>query len=192
MPQHTVLHPTLAKVLARTQALLGLSLLLALGGLDFFYPSAYSVQAGVHGTSAIGAMIMGTFMTHRAYPLIRGVHVNMESLRDMLMLSTALNFTALISGNWIYMRYRGTDGPRDWILQHVANFHNVLMEFKEFISIFPFPLMLAATFITFYYRDHLEERRDITQFTGILILLSWLFLLGGFVAGLTLAKLRFV
>jgi len=74
----------------------------------------------------------------------------------------------------------------------VPAFHNYMMEFKEFISLFPFPLMLAATFILFYYDDAIRARRDLTQLVGILILLAWLFLLLGFVAGLVLAKLRFV
>jgi hypothetical protein len=64
------------------------------------------------------------------------------------------------------------------------------MEFKEFISLFPFALMLTVTFILFYYGNAIATRRDILNFVGILMLLSWLFLLFGFVAGLTLAKLH--
>jgi hypothetical protein len=44
----------------------------------------------------------------------------------------------------------------------------------------------------FYYGEAIRTRRDLTQLVGILILLAWLFLLMGFVAGLVLAKLRFV
>jgi Ca2+/Na+ antiporter len=64
------------------------------------------------------------------------------------------------------------------------------MEFKEFVSLFPFSLMLAVTFMLFYFGDAISTRRDIMNFIGILMLLSWLFLLFGFVAGLTLAKLH--
>jgi hypothetical protein len=42
----------------------------------------------------------------------------------------------------------------------------------------------------FYFGDAISTRRDIMNFIGILMLLSWLFLLFGFVAGLTLAKLH--
>ena len=66
------------------------------------------------------------------------------------------------------------------------------MEFKEFVSLFPFPLMLAATFILYFYGLPIQYRRGITRFVGITILVSWSFLLLGFVAGLVLAKLRFV
>jgi hypothetical protein len=90
------------------------------------------------------------------------------------------------------MRYRGEGGAKDWILAHTPTFHNVMMEFKEFISLFPFPLMLAVTFILFYYGDAIAEQREVLNFIGILILIAWLFLLLGFVAGLTLAKLHFV
>jgi hypothetical protein len=66
------------------------------------------------------------------------------------------------------------------------------MEFKEFVTLFPFPLMLATTFILFYYKAVMHFRRDLALFVGISILISWFFLAFGFVAGLALAKLRFV
>jgi hypothetical protein len=50
--------------------------------------------------------------------------------------------------------------------------------------------MLTVTFILLYYGNAIATRRDILNFVGILMLLSWLFLLFGFVAGLTLAKLH--
>jgi hypothetical protein len=52
--------------------------------------------------------------------------------------------------------------------------------------------MLAVTFIFFYYGNGVQYQREITQFVGVLILLAWLFLMIGFVTGLTLAKLHFV
>lgn len=182
----------LAKYLVRAQAGLALLILVLLAGLDFLFPTEYRLQAGVHGVSAIAALIVGTFLTHRAYPLIRGVRVHLESLRRWVMGGMFLNLLGAISGNWIYMRYRGQDGPRDWILAKAPAFHNVMMEFKEFVSLFPFPLMLAASFILFYYGEGIYRHRDISQFVGILILLAWLFLMVGFVTGLTLAKLHFV
>lgn len=192
MPTDQYLQGQLAKFLVRTQAITALCILLALAGLDFFFPTNYHLQAGIHGISSISALVLGTYLTHRAYALIRGVHINFHSLRYWLLGATAINFLGALSGNWIYMRYRGQDGPKDWILANVPAFHNYLMEFKEFVSLFPFPLMLAGSFILFYYGDAIHERRDLTQLVGILILLAWLFLLLGFVAGLTLAKLRFV
>jgi len=182
----------LAKHLVRVQAGFALAILILLAGLDFFFPTEYRLQAGIHGVSTIAALIVGTFLTHRAYPLIRGIRIHFDSLRRWVLGATALNLLGAISGNWIYMRYRGQEGPRDWILAKVPTFHNVMMEFKEFVSLFPFPLMLAVTFILFYYGDGIQRQREITQLTGILILLAWLFLMIGFVTGLTLAKLHFV
>ncbi|NOS88325.1 MAG: hypothetical protein HOP34_07245 [Methylococcaceae bacterium] len=185
-------HGTLSKTLVRTQAALALFVLLWLGGLDFFFPSHFSLQAGVHGLSTISAMVAATFLTHRAYHLIRGVHINMRSLRYWALAATVLNFFGAVSGNWVYMRYRGEGGAKDWILAHAPSFHNVMMEFKEFVSLFPFPLMLAVTFVLFYYGDALATRRDLLSFVGLLMLIAWLFLLLGFVSGLTLAKLHFL
>lgn len=181
-----------SKYLARTQAVMALLLLLGLCGFDFLFPTEYGIKAAIHGLSAIAALVFGTLLTHRVYPLIRGVKINFDSLRLWALIATALNLLGAISGNWIYMRYRGQNGPRDWILDHAPGFHKVLMEFKEFVTLFPFPLMAATSFILFYYRSVLHYRRDVALFCGISIMLSWLFLAFGFVAGLMLAKLRFV
>lgn len=186
------MHGNLAKILVRSQAYLALMILLLLAGMDFFFPSNYSLQAGVHGMSAIGSVVAGTYLTHRAYALIRGVHINFKSLRYWVVASTVLNFLGAVSGNWIYMRYRGEGGPKEWILANAPAFHNYMMEFKEFVTLFPFPLMAAVSFILYYYGDAIHTRRDLTQFVGIIILVSWLFLLLGFVTGLVLAKLHFV
>ncbi len=192
MNSEQYLHGNLAKYLVRIQSYLALLVLLLLGGLDFFFPTSYRVQAGLHGMSAIGSIVVGTYLTHRAYALIRGVHINFNSLRHWVVGSTLMNFLGAVSGNWIYMRYRGEGGPREWILANAPPFHNYMMEFKEFVTLFPFPLMAAVSFALYYYGDAIHLRRDLTQFVGIVILLSWFFLLLGFVTGLVLAKLRFV
>ena len=185
-------HGSLSKTLIRTQAAIALFVLLWLGGFDFFFPSNFRLQAGLHGLSTISALVTATFLTHRAYHLMRGVHINFQSLRYWTLTAAVLNFLGAASGNWMYMRYRGEGGAKDWILAHTPLFHNVMMEFKEFISLFPFPLMSAVTFILFYYGDTIVGQREVLNFVGILILIAWLFLLMGFVAGLTLAKLHFV
>lgn len=177
---------------AVAQAGLALSMLMLLAGLDFFFPTAYRVQAGVHGVSAIAALIVGTMLTHRAYPLLRGSRIDLDALRNWVLAATLLNLAGAVSGNWIYMRYRGQNGPREWLLANVPTFHNVMMEFKEFVSLFPFPLTLAAAFVLLYYGEAIRWRRDLLQFVGLLVLLAWAFLLLGLVTGLTLAKLRFV
>lgn len=185
-------HDNFSKTLIRTQVAIALALLVLLPAANFYYPSEYSLQAGIHGISTIAAIVVGTYLTHRAMPLIKGMQVRFDSLRRWLLAATLVNLAGAISGNWIYMRYRGQEGPREWILAHVPFFHNVLMEFKEFVSLFPFPLMLTATFALYYYGMSIRYRRDIIRFVGITILVSWSFLLLGFVAGLVLAKLRFV
>jgi hypothetical protein len=182
----------LTKTLIRFQAICALALLIMISGLDLFFPTQYALKAAVHGISAISALFVGTFMTHRGYFLLRGARTNYQSLRKWSLGSMTLNLLAAISGNWIYMRYRGQNGPKDWIMENAAEFHKVLMEFKEFVSLFPFPLMAIATFALFYYKDNIHLRHDIKQFIGIIIMASWFFLMLGFVSGIILAKLRFV
>jgi ABC-type multidrug transport system permease subunit len=52
--------------------------------------------------------------------------------------------------------------------------------------------MLSATVLLYYYGLPIQIRRDLCKFVGITILVSWSFLMLGFVVGLILAKLRFV
>lgn len=53
-------------------------------------------------------------------------------------------------------------------------------------------LSFIASQVLFCYGDRIYARRDLTQFVAIGILVSWFFLMLGFVAGLVLSKLRFV
>lgn len=186
----TIHHHTLSKILVRTQAFIALFVMLCLGGFNFLFPSQFNIEAGVHGISTILAVVTGTFLTHRSYHLLRHVHINFHSLRHWAVTATVMNLLAAISGNWMYMRYRGEGGAKEWIVSHVPNFHNYMMEFKEFVSLFPFPLMLAVSFILVYYGDDITEHRDVLNFVALLILTAWLFLMFGFVSGLTLAKLH--
>jgi hypothetical protein len=182
----------LTKSLIKTEAVVAVLAVATISWVNFFFPTNYYLQAGLHGLSSAGALSVGLYVTHRAYPLLRGVRVELESLRRWVLAAMVLNLLGAVTGNWIYMRYRGEGGPRQWILTNAPSFHNVMMEFKEFISLFPFPLMLSAAFILYYYGNKIHMRRDLTQAVGVLIQLSWLFLILGLFSGLVLAKLRFV
>jgi hypothetical protein len=53
MTEDSVFYGHFSKYLARVQVGLALVLLIGLCGFDFFFPSACSLQAGIHGISAI-------------------------------------------------------------------------------------------------------------------------------------------
>ncbi|WP_460035192.1 hypothetical protein [Methylothermus subterraneus] len=173
---------------------IGFVLLLTGGGeaLLWFFPSPYQIKAAVHGLSSILALAAVTYLAHRLYPVLRGARTAWEVLPNGLLIALAANLAAALSGNWIYMRYRGEEGPRDWILANAPAFHNVLMEFKEFVSLFPCLLLTTAVFCAFYYGEQVLRRRELAQFFAVLILAAWMFALIGWVSGVTLAKLRFV
>lgn len=107
MHSEAPLQGSLSRSVARAQAALTLLLLTGLAGLDFFFPTGYRIQAGLHGLSSIASAVVGTLLTHRAYPLIRGVRVDFRSLRHWVLGSATLNLLGIVSGNWIYRRYRG-------------------------------------------------------------------------------------
>ncbi len=180
------------RTLLWTQLSFALVLSLWLAGMDFFFPSAYRVKAGVHSLSSIAAAVLGTYLVHQLYPLLRGARLNLIKLRFWLMLALTANLAAAVSGNWIYMRYRAEDGPRDWILANAPGFHNLMMEFKEFVSLFPVLFATVCVFASFYYGELILKRRDLAVTLASLILLTWILIMTGLVTGLGLAKLRFV
>lgn len=47
------------------------------------------------------------------------------------------------------------------------------MEFKEFVTLFLSPIMLATAFILFYTVPAMPFRRDLALFVGISIMISW-------------------
>ncbi|MCX8048727.1 MAG: hypothetical protein N3A55_03575 [Methylohalobius sp.] len=169
-----------------------LSVLVGGEGLLLFFPSPYQIKAAVHGLSSVLAIATSTYLVHRIYPVLRGAKAAWSALPNWLIAAVATNLAAAISGNWIYMRYRGEGGPRAWILANAPGFHNVLMEFKEFISLFPCFLLTVAVFCAYYYGEQVMRRRELSQFFVALILAAWIFALIGWMSGLTLAKLRFV
>ena len=68
------------KILIRSQVGIALLLLLlALSASDFLFPSEYKLKAGIHGVSAILAVVVGTFLTHLALPLIKGMQVRLAN-----------------------------------------------------------------------------------------------------------------
>lgn len=77
-------------------------------------------------------------------------------------------------------------------MYHSPEVHLILMEYKEFVSLYPLPLGVAAGFLLRRFRHTLEPGSAVSGIIALLITLFWICLLIGFAFGIGLTKLRMV
>lgn len=98
-------------------------------------------------------------------------------------------FLAAVSGNMIYIAYRGEVGPREFFKGNFPEIHEIFFEFKEFIGLFPLPIAVAATFILWKYRNSLPVDENIRNAVGVMIAVAWTVLMIVFILGARITKL---
>lgn len=145
----------------------------------------------LHGLASMLTVIVSTFLLHLAYPLLRGREEAAKRLTGPLWITNLLTLLSVVFGNWLYIGYRAHDGAQQWFLANSPAAHTVLMEYKEFVSLFPLPLGVAAAFLLWRHRADLHES-GVGQVAAMLITLLWVCLLIGLALGLGLAKLKLV
>ncbi len=150
----------------------------------------YAIPSALHGVSAMIFVIVATVSAYLGYRLFTG---RLTAYQDLRMLAGLNSFFALITvlfGNWIYIYYRGTGGPRSYFVENNPEVHEIFFEFKEFIALFTLPMAVAAAFILWRERDELRSRPWLAEATGILLILAWAFLMLAFGLGAAITKLK--
>lgn len=145
----------------------------------------------LHGLASMLTVIVSAFLLHLTYPLLRGREEAAKRLIGPLWITNLLTLLSVIFGNWLYIGYRAHDGVQQWYLANAPAAHTVVMEYKEFVSLFPLPLGLAAAFLLWRYREDLHGS-GVAHVVTMLITLLWICLLIGLATGLGLAKLKLV
>jgi hypothetical protein len=178
--------------LAVTQACVAALFFLAIPLFNLLGISSRTLASVSHGLGATVTLLLSCFTIHKIYPLLRGKEGAAAKLELYLWLLNALVLITIVTANWLYIGYRAPDGGQEWLLYHHPIGHSVFMEFKEFVSLFPLPLGVAAAWILRRFRNDLQENREIASIVSILVTLMWICLLLGFVIGIGLAKMRMV
>jgi hypothetical protein len=178
--------------IAAGQAWLGAALLFAIPLFDYLRPTDFPWHATLHALSAVGMVVLGGYVGHHAIYMLRGAVVRIPIIRRLSYCCVGLSAVAIVSGNWAYMPYRGTGGARQRLLAAAPFFHNVLMEFKEFICLLPLPLYVSAAFLLWQYGDHAARDRRVAPAIGVLLIAAWVFLITGAVVGISIAKVQFL
>ena len=181
-----------ARDFAVTQASVAALLFLSIPLFNVIGYSNHKLEAVLHGLGATITVIMSCQVLHLTYPMLRGKKGAAVTLEWVLWLTNILVLITIILGNWLYIAYRGPDGPQQWLMYRSPEVHLIIMEFKEFVSLYPLPLGIAAAVLLRRFRHKLEPGSAVSGIIALLITLFWICLLIGFACGLGLTKLKMV
>ena len=182
-----------------TVCVYGLSLLSAatfifLPLVNFLHPSPWQrYMNGLHGLAAVLATVVIAYAGHLAFPLLRRKPGILPQVRTLSFWATLLALLAVISGIWIYARYRAPiEGARAWLKENTPLVHYLYMEYHEFTVLFTVPLGTACTWILWRYGDSIFERRHRAALSicAIGLMAMMFFGLGGFISGMGVAKIH--
>jgi len=176
------------KDLAIMQAGVTALLFLSIPLLNLIGPGVNKWPAVLHGLASTLTLIFGCQALHGIYPLLRSKEGSAGKLERKLWMLNGLILLAIIFGNWLYIAYRAPDGLQQWELFYNPSMHLVAMEFKEFVALFALPTGVAAAFLLHRFRYALHLDPWISGAVAMLVSLSWICLLIGFVLGIAITK----
>ncbi len=177
--------------LAVTQAVVAALFFLMIPVFHLLGVSSYKLAGFLHGIGATLTVILSCRVLHLLYPLMRGQDGAAKKLSLALWLTNFLVLLTIVFGNWLYIGYRAPDSTQQYLIYNIPVLHTVVMEFKEFVSLFPLPLGIAAGVLLHRFRSNLHES-GVASVVAMLVTLFWICLLIGMVTGWGLSKMRMV
>ncbi|MGM7684556.1 hypothetical protein ACSVDA_20755 [Cytobacillus sp. Hm23] len=181
-----------ARDLAVTQAGVAALLFLIMPILHLIDNSQYKWLSVLHGVGATLTILVSCYMLHLLYPLLRRRADAVKRLKFILTIVNTLIAATIITANWLYIGYRAPDGARQWFIYHQPSIHLILMEYKEFVGLFPLPLGIGALWILHRFGKQMEHTSNnlISSTIAVILTLMWICLIIGFVFGITMVKIK--
>ena len=152
--------------------------------------SAHAFAAAMHGMLAFLLLITATIGLHQGYRIYRGELVDLDDVLLPSVVNAVLALFTIAFGNWIYIPYRATGGPREYFLNNAPMIHKIYFEFKEYIALFALPLAVAAAFILLYYQTDLIRRPWLRYAVAALLALMFFCVMIAFGLGAAITKLQ--
>lgn len=146
----------------------------------------------LHGIAAGLLMVTATIGLFQAYRLFAGHARGIAEFQVVSIANAVLALTTILLGNWLYIPYRASGGPRSYFLQHTPEIHTVFFEFKEFAALFPLPLAVATAFLFLYYGATALRRKDLSALAAVWLTLVFCYFLAAFALGAAVTKLKAV
>ena len=151
--------------------------------------SAYAIRSALHGLAAGIFMITITVGLFQAFRLWIGVPINVRDFEVGSIIAAVFCFLTIVSGNWLYIPYRATGGPRSQFLATAPEVHKIFFEFKEFTALFTFPLLITACYVICRYGAHLNRDRQLREIVSLLLVLAFFYFAVAFGLGAAVTKL---
>ncbi len=158
----------------------------------FFKDGTLAVISAAHGLFATLGVLVGTIASYLGWRLFTGKIKAFSDLKILSAIATFIAAATIVFGNWIYIAYRAAGGPRAFFLKENPEIHEIFFEFKEFIALFPLPLVVAATYVIWRYGDQLIEHKSLRTWVGVVIAVAWAGLMIAYLLGAGITKLRSV
>ena len=152
----------------------------------------HAIKGALHGAAAILFMITATVGLYQGYRIFAGQARSLAELQIGRVVNATLAFITILLGNWIYIPYRATGGPREYFLQTSPEIHKIFFEFKEFVALFTLPLAVSAAFLLVYYGVQAVRQRGLAVVTSILLALVFFYFFVAFGLGAAITKLKAV
>ena len=154
--------------------------------------SAYKMHGAIHGLFAGVFMITVTIGLYEAFRLWAGLKFSVRELEIGSLISAFTCFLTIASGNWIYIPYRSSGGPRSQFLESVPEIHQIFFEFKEFTALFTLPLIVTAAYLICRYSDRIISNKKLRELVALLLVLTFFYFVIAFGLGAAVTKLKSV
>jgi hypothetical protein len=174
--------------MAVAQGLIAIVFFLLIPLSNAFGPGDHRIAGVLHGLGASLTLLVATYTWHAYYVYAKGIEAAGPQLERRLFMTNVLTLATLVAGNWLYIGYQAPEGAQEWFKLHAPSGHWVIMEYKEFISLLPFPLGVAASVLLRRFARCGNSMANQRFAVGILLTLLWFCLFVGFSFGLVLAK----
>ena len=158
----------------------------------FLGDGGYAVVGTIHGMLATLGVLVGTIAAYLGWRLFIGKLRAFSDLKLLSMVSALVSAGTIFFGNWIYVGYRASGGPRAYFIANNPEIHEVFFEFKEFIALFTLPLAISVAFVMWRYDQQVMEEKGLRSWLGIAFAVGWGALMIAFLLGAGITKLRSV
>ena len=182
--------------------IIGILFVMTLVGAGIFFVSsptkqllgegAYSIRGAFHGLFAGILMVTMTIGLFQGFRLWKGSFVNVRELETGSIVNAVICFFTIVLGNWVYIPYRASGGPRSHFLETAPEIHKIFFEFKEFTALFTLPLVVATAYIICQYGERLNLDRRLREMVSLLLILAFFYFVGAFGLGAAITKLKSV
>jgi hypothetical protein len=152
--------------------------------------SANAFASAMHGLMAFLLMITATIGLYQGYRIYRGELTDLHDVTLPSVVNALLAFMTIAFGNWIYIPYRATGGPREYFLSNAPMIHKIYFEFKEYIALFALPAAVGAAFILLYYKADVLRRPWLRYSVAVLLALVFFAVMVAFGLGAAITKLQ--